>query len=634
MKTEKLRAIVSFLLENQRPVTTKELSVSLNVSARSTSNYIKEINYDQDEKIIVSTKEGYILNRDQALYYLNAEENSMPSNYEERSMYIIKLLLIKQVKIDAFQLSDQLFVSYSTIKNDLSKMNKSFASFGLKIVSQDNVLAIQGHEKDKRRLASFIIFEESNERFLNMQRLKESFGEQEVTQLSQLIQSLVQKYQYYLNDFAYLNLLLHLLIIIRRIKDGHVVTNKENLIPKEDQALMTELYARLSELYQLNLSNDELYEIYLLFQTNTIRSLENSVNTLKQVVDPLLMKFTKDCIQSVNTHFFVDLMHETFVTPFALHLKNLLLRIKYNVEIKNPLVETIKLSTPSIYDIATYIGLKINQNFSTHLSEDEIGYLALHIGTEIERQKQSTYKVKAVLLCPNYMALRNELINQLTKNYNQSLILIGEASFEEDLLIHEYDLILSTVPVSDHFKTKTIQISPFLSTADRQLITEGLTSFETNRKNSLLRDNFDKYFSKNLFFISNSGRDKQDVLTKLTNSLQKHKYTNEEFQAHVFEREKASSTAFRKIAIPHSVKNEALKTGIAMVISNKGIQWSNNHVVHIVFLVAINQLDKEEFRQLYEALVNLFVENEVVEKARKCTNFQDFKNLIMTLLSY
>lgn len=634
MKTDKLKMIVNFLLDNQRSVTNKELAALLEVSPRSISNYVKEINYNHDEKIIVSTKNGYTINRKQAAYYLTTSENILPSTYEERSMYIVKLLLIKQAKINLFDLSEQLYVSFSTLKNDLNKMNKSFKSFGIKFVTENNLLVIKGNEKDKRRLVSYAMFEESNGNFLNIERIEKTFEDTDVTALSEMIRQVAFTHNYYLNDFAFLNLLLHLTIAIKRIQSGHNVNNNDLLsIPKKDQDLTSDLQQQISELFQLSLSEQEEYEIYLLFKINATQSLQHSVDDLKQIIDDNLMEFTKTLIKFINEHFFIDLMNDNFVTPFVLHLKNLLLRVKQNINIKNPLTESIKFSTPSIYDIATSIGLKINEHFSTRLSEDEIAYLALHIGNEIERQKQDAEKIKTVLLCPEYMSLKNNLLTQLSSFYNQSITINAEVSFESELVNAKFDMIISTVPVSENFKASTIQISPFLTTADQQLVNDGIINFQMSKKTEVLRNNFDKYFSDKLFFLSNSGRTKDDVLTKLTNSLEKQSYTDKVFQAHVFEREEASSTAFKKIAIPHSVKMEAMKTGIAMVISDKGIEWKENQTVHIVFLVAINQLDKMEFRLLYEALVDLFIEPDMIEKARKCVEFQEFRNLVLSVLS-
>lgn len=54
---------------------------------------------------------------------------------------------------------------------------------------------------------------------------------------------------------------------------------------------------------------------------------------------------------------------------------------------KNPMLESIKISCPTIYDIATFMAYQLIWTFQQK-SRDEIAFLALH-GTEIERQKRN-----------------------------------------------------------------------------------------------------------------------------------------------------------------------------------------------------------------------------------------------------
>lgn len=67
-------------------------------------------------------------------------------------------------------------------------------------------------------------------------------------------------------------------------------------------------------------------------------------------------------------------------------------------------------------------------------------------------------------------------------------------------------------------------------------------------------------------------------------------------------REKTSSTAFGNIAIPHVIHVDALKSGIGIMVSEKGIYW-DDQIVHIVFLIAIHYDDNRVFSLVYEAEV-------------------------------
>ena len=85
-----------------------------------------------------------------------------------------------------------------------------------------------------------------------------------------------------------------------------------------------------------------------------------------------------------------------------LHLKNLKNRLIKNNLLKNPMLDSIKISCPTIYDISTFIAYQLTLSFHENVNEDEIAFIALHVGTEIERQKKEETKVSCLLLCPEY----------------------------------------------------------------------------------------------------------------------------------------------------------------------------------------------------------------------------------------
>lgn len=85
-------------------------------------------------------------------------------------------------------------------------------------------------------------------------------------------------------------------------------------------------------------------------------------------------------------------------------------------------------------------------------------------------------------------------------------------------------------------------------------------------------------------------------------TLVENNYTDDRFLNSVFEREKLSSTAFGNYAIPHSLKIIAKKTTISVVLSKKPIKWDNTNV-NFIFLLCVNQNDKDKFRELFSSII-------------------------------
>ena len=86
-----------------------------------------------------------------------------------------------------------------------------------------------------------------------------------------IIRSTFQKYNYYINDFSFVNLLLHFAIIIDRVKEGNFVETRDRdfIIESENErALVEELCSRLEEALSISFNRNEQFEVYMLFKTN------------------------------------------------------------------------------------------------------------------------------------------------------------------------------------------------------------------------------------------------------------------------------------------------------------------------------------------------------------------------------
>ena len=94
------------------------------------------------------------------------------------------------------------------------------------------------------------------------------------------------------------------------------------------------------------------------------------------------------------------------------------------------------------------------------------------------------------------------------------------------------------------------------------------------KKLHILSDNFSVFFNESLFLLhTDDHMRKENVIRSLHNKLYEQGYTSPLFYEDVMKREEAASTAFGKIAVPHSMKMDAKKTGIALALSRQGIEW-------------------------------------------------------------
>ena len=624
--------LIEELIKSQKPKSTKQLAIALNVSTKTINNYINEINSANDT-IIFSLKDGFVADKEKASKYLE-RSNNIPKDFEDRAVYIIRYLFSHHNEtINVYRLCDVLFVSYSTIKNDISRMNVEYQDLDVRFVLKNNYLRLDGDEKSKRRLMSRIIFRE-HKNIINTSMLQECFPNISVVSLSNMIASTLKKNNYFLNDFSRFNLIIHYCIVLDRMKNGHRINQGNGLIlsniTNEEKNLVTDMAEQFNKLFNIALSNDEIYELLLIIRANAKNTNIEQTEIFKNHVDNKLTNYVDNLIKRLETNFYLDLRDDQFIIPFTLHLNSLLERIKYNQIIANPMAKQIKNNSPIVYDIALYIANDFVKTFNLNknLSSDEVGFIAIHVGSQIERSNTSDEKLNVVLICPEYINISSSIRNKLLYSFGTKIMIVDTVGEYNNCLPSECDLILSTIDINQEIAIPSLVISPFISTKDYEKISDILTYTKRNKSLVALKKSFDKYFSNTNFIYLYDAQNYDYVISLMANKLFENGYVDNNYKDSVFARENTSSTAFDNYAIPHSFEINALNSGVCVAICKKGIKW-NTQLVNIVLMIAMNNSDSISFYNLYEAILNLLNNDTINSKLQMVKTFDEFKAIIM-----
>ncbi|WP_024296547.1 BglG family transcription antiterminator [Lacrimispora indolis] len=627
--------LINYMMENKaRVLTSQQLADVLNISMRSVKTYISQINETGKGKAIISNKNGYTLNVPVAKSLLAQENIVIPQTYEERSTYVIKAFFLQHTNsLDLYHMADELYVSDSTLKADIKKMNMRFKSFNIVFAIERDQIKLQGPEKNIRKLFSYILYEEVDNHYVDLQILKSNFKNIDIDSMLPAIKQIFSKNDYYINDLALRNMLLHLVIIIERIQEGKTIPSMVREIQDQDSEneCVAELCKKLEQQFSITINEEERREIYVLFKSSTNFVVTGGMPEVRALVGNEIMEETKELVYLIQQAYAVNLDTENFIIPFALHLKNLMLRAKNSTNIKNPMLESIQSQHLILFDMALYVSLQLEKKHKIYISQDEVAFIALHIGGEIERQKNNNPKVRVVLLCPSYMNIESRLYNELLINFSNDINIVASVRDSHQLEELNYDLLISTVRIKVPAACETAVISPFMTSGDKLEIQEKIENSLNNKKNKMLTRHFNDYFEKELFFVSNRPLDKMEVIDILVGNLYEKEYVRRDYREHVLMRERAACTAFGKIAIPHSVEMNAYKTCASVMISGKGIRWENQ-IVYVVLMIAINKLDNHVFKELYESLVIIFSEETNIELFRECRSYEEFESTLKSII--
>lgn len=125
---EKHLALIRILVDQEGWMTAKQLSLQLHISERSVKNYIGEINYFENS-LIEGSRKGYWIKRERGRELLGRQQGSLPETPGERVNYMIAQLLTSDSEhgggIDLYDISEEIFVSYETLKRTWSGCGRS-----------------------------------------------------------------------------------------------------------------------------------------------------------------------------------------------------------------------------------------------------------------------------------------------------------------------------------------------------------------------------------------------------------------------------------------------------------------------------------------------------------------------------
>lgn len=621
---QKHELLIRRLQYGSHPIPSAQLARELQVTQRSIKNYVNAINTEIPE-LILSGPKGYSLNKK---IKITSSTHRVPQNYHERSFYIIKKFFLEHVKdIDIYNLCDEFFLGYSSIKLLISKMNKELAGYQLALHVQNDCIFLKGAEADRRKFLTNILYRESAGGFVNITTLKTLFTDLDIEYVYLMLHDTFKQYEYYIHDFAYANISLHLIVILYQTMNGQVLNTKD-----EDHPIMevsSAIIQNLENHFQIHFNCPERQEINKLIYANLCLARAESEQELIHIVGGQLHQTTLNLIDKLNTHYGLRLDKSVLLYPLALHLKNLFTRYQNGTYLKNPLLDSIQKTCPLLFECALYIAQALNDEYGIRISGDETAYLAMHIGADIERQNANNKKLKCILLCPDYYNSQNEIYQYLLANFDSQINIISVCSQEDEIQTDDFDLLFTTIETTDSY-AQALLIPPFKNAIPIKTVFDRIQEKMDQKKLLILSQNFSKIFYPDLFYFhKGDAGNKDELIYRLYLLLKDRHFANHYFYENVLKREKAATTAFGPVAIPHSMKMNANKTGIAIAILPSGIQW-DQQLVHIVLLIAINEHDTVLFKELYEALILLFSQKEVIRNICTCQSFFEFRKLLLS----
>lgn len=335
--------------------------------------------------------------------------------------------------------------------------------------------------------------------------------------------------------------------------------------------------------------------------------------TVRRIVDQVLEEYG------------VDFHDDAFVARLAIHLGNLVARARENTHTRNPLTRSIKSSYPMIFDIAVFIASIVQRERGITVDDDEISYIALHLGSHLERISRREERVSCTIVCPSYYDLHAILRTRVERELGSELsveFVVTRTDVDPRELTS--DLVVSTIPTVA-VREGVVIVQPFLTDDDIDAIRAGISRVRRHRRRARIADELLEYFDASLFFVPPPGDNPESIIRGLGAALIAAGIVDETYIDGALERERMSSTAFTEtLAVPHAMGLTAERTAIALALSPTPIAWGEARVSVVAF-IAFSAEGRARFQPLFDQFVEVFAaRRDVAELVRESTDFDSF----------
>ena len=566
-------SIIKILLNSVEPVSSLALSQEIGCSTKTIQNEIKEVNKELKNCEIVSIRGiGYKIEGN--LDDIDIK-NSDLYDYDRVEYIIKKIINISSTDKDTIKLedlADSMYVSLSTVKNDLKEVKKILNEYNLKISSKHKQgICIEASEED---IIKFIInYSNKVDNSLNIK------------------------------DFLNNNIIENLFSIKKILLD---TLSYENMILTDNE------FKNIVNYISIYLSRNNTNQID--FIKEYIKKYKNKKEKpISEDEQLLIRKAIKEFCRDLNIATSINLSHDkVFEECLFNHISNLYKRADLGINQYEITAGEIKLKYPFAFELGKIAKKRIEKNLNMEISEDEVENIALHIGGALERiDKRDEKKVyKTIIVCTSGVGTSMLIKSKLENIFKGKLEIIKVIpSYLIDYInVLDIDFVISTVEVNLE-NVNVIKVSPMLTDKEIKLIEKYIE--------------IQNLFSRDLFFKDIKAETRSQVIDIMSKKLVEKGYIDDTMRQSYFERETIATTEIgNMVAIPHGAKGEVYENKVAIGILKEPISWEVGKV-RLVIMLALDKekiLDYEEvFSKIYKrvdsiAKVISICENKSYEK--------------------
>lgn len=615
--------------------TSKQLADKLGISEKTVRDRLKRIETEVSQNGgKVSSKPGkghlfQIVDKERfTAWYEEVQKATevLPTTVQGRVNYILHKLLHAEGYVKLDDLSDELFVSRTTMTTDMKQVRNILYLHHLTITQRPGYgIRIDGNEFDIRNcivhnlLQGDKLIEHQDWTANGMRKILDSVA----IAFKQNNLNLAQQ--------NFISLLFYVSAATERLQSGcqvHFGTDFRETLQSEisksiacaAQMIGTDMFCWSGCEY----SEDEIAGLMIQIKGRGVFSFISpnpDVETISEHIEVL----ARNMLDTIYEAHGLDLRcDEELLFSLIQHLIPFDVRMRHNLPSTNPILDQIKQEYGLAYHIATSACAVLQKEYGKPIPDTEIGYFAILLSLAVHRLDKPPLKNVLVvcisgqatskLFMHRYRTAFGPYVNHI---YTCSAFQISTFDFEG----LNIDCVFTTVPLHLKPPVPVYEVSLLL---DNQEINKYCRIIQGEGKEFLLQ-----YFKEKLFCGKIFATNKEDALATMCQTVEKHIPLPTDFLESVLYREDMGQTDFGNLmAIPHPSKIMGTEKFVSVAVLESPIWWGHNDV-QVILLISLEQNDPNVER-FYQVISDLMGSSTAIQALIEKPTYQT----LLDILSY
>ncbi|WP_448162915.1 BglG family transcription antiterminator [Bacillus mobilis] len=559
------------------------------------------------------------------------KQNVSYSSDEERVLQIAYSLLMNVKAVTVQELAEQYFVNRAAVKKDLDRIEKWLEELGLELILKQRVgLTVEGDERNKRKALAKLSDLIHNRELMN-QFIKEQFLYHEIEFVMTELKALQKRYAIFFTDDTLENLLLHTLIMVRRMKLKQPIsisTDDLNIVRETKEYGWTlDFLTRLEFVFTAHFTEEEIAYLAIHILGGKFRYQDEWEKSRLNVGSPVLSQVVSHLIDRMSKLNEIDFDKDTFlVEGLQMHLYTALNRLQYNLSVSNPMLHEIKRMYPYMFDMLIHELDDINQSLSLQIPEEEAAYLTLHFQAAMERLNDKKVSKNVIIVCHMGIGMSQLLRTKIERKFRHVHVMdcIAKSDLEEYLMKNKkVELIISTIDLQQ-LKIPHCVVSPLLERSEESKLEDFMKKLDERPSNENKDFVLLNYTTPFLVFLQQEVEHRYELIERLARSLYEKGYVEKGYIESAIARDRMSATTIGAgVAIPHGSPKLIKQSAIAVATLKEPLDWGVEKV-SLVFMLAVKSDGKEVTKQLFHELSFISEQPVFVQKLIKEKNIMKF----------